>query len=132
MSDQSEIRWRSMAKWLRNVGGVCCVGFFLSLLALAEVYYPSYRPEVPQSERGWTTGLTWTHPVRYGTPQDESRSQRLFNLFFLGSGLIISGELIKIYKLGDYSGFRPAQTHLGITGGDHGSLSECKIARVWE
>lgn len=109
MSDQSEARWRSVAKWLRNVGAVCCVGFFLSLLALVEVYFPSYRPEVPQPERGWTTGLTWTHPVRYGTPQDESRSQWLFNLFFPGFGLIFAGELIKIYKLGDYSGLRRRQ-----------------------
>lgn len=95
-----------VAKCLQIIGGVCCVGFFLSYLALVQVYYPSYRPEVPRPERGFTTGLTWTHPVRYGTERDERRSQWLFELFFPGFGLIIAGELIKIYRLGDYSGLR--------------------------
>jgi hypothetical protein len=106
MSDKSDARWRSIAKSLRFVGGVCFVAFFLSHLTLVLAYYPSYRPEAPQVERGLTTGLTWTHPVRYGTERDEKRSQRLFELIFPSFGLIIAGELIKIYKLGDYSGLR--------------------------
>jgi hypothetical protein len=106
MSDQSGARWRSVAKRLRIIGGVFCVGLFLSDLAMFEVYYPSRRPEVPQPERGFTTGLTWTHPVRYGTAQDESRSQWLFELFFPAFGLMIAGDLIEIYILGDYSVFR--------------------------
>ena len=106
MNGRSDARWRSVAKWLRIIGAVSCVVLFLSYLALVEVYYPSRRPEAPHPRRGFTTGLTWTHPVRYGTAQDESRSQWLFALFFLASGLIIAGELIKIYRLGDYSGLR--------------------------
>jgi hypothetical protein len=106
MSAQSNARWRSVTKWLRIIGGVSCGGLFLSYLALVEVYYPSRRPEAPQPQRGFTTGLTWTHPVRYGTAQDESRSQCLFELFFPAFGLVIAAELIKIYKLGDYSGLR--------------------------
>jgi hypothetical protein len=46
----------------------------------------------------------WTHPARYGTEQDESRSQWLFELFFPSFGLIMAGELIKIYRLGDRVG----------------------------
>lgn len=82
------------------------MGLFLSYLAVVEVYYPSRRPEAPQPQKGFTTGLTWTHPVRYGTPSDESRSQCLFELFFPAFGFVIAAELIKIYKLGDYSGLR--------------------------
>jgi hypothetical protein len=99
-------RWRSLAKWLRVVGGIGGVGFFLSFLILVEVYYPSRRPEVSQPGKGYVTALTWTHPVRYGTGLDERRSQWLFNLFFPAFGLIAAGELIKIYGLGDYSGLR--------------------------
>jgi hypothetical protein len=106
MSERSDARWRSIARSLQIVGGVCFVVFFLSLLVLVLAYYPSYRPEAPQPERGLTTGLTWTHPVRYGTERDERRSQRLFVLIFPSFGLMISGELIKIYKLGDDSGLR--------------------------
>jgi hypothetical protein len=115
MSTRSDHRWRSIAKWLRIVGGVSWVCAFLSFLVLVQVYYPFRRPEAPQPRRGFTTGLTWTHPVRYGTPQDESRSQCLFELVFPAFGLIIAAELIKIYKLGDYSGLRgrsnPPWTH---------------------
>jgi hypothetical protein len=128
MTGSSEARWRSIAKWLRNAGAICCCGFFLSFPGLVEVYYSSYRPDVPQPEHGWTTGLTWTHPVRYGTPQaitpavaeaptwthpvrygtpqDGSHSQWLFNLFFPSFALIISGKYIKTYTLGGYSGLR--------------------------
>jgi hypothetical protein len=93
-----------MARSPQIVGSVCFVAFFLSFLVLVLAYYPSYRPEVPQPERGLTAGLTWTHPVRYGTERDERRSQRLFWWIFPSFVLMISGELIKIYKLGDYSG----------------------------
>lgn len=44
--------------------------------------------------------------MRYGTAEDEGRSQWLFELSFPSFGLIIVGELIRIYKLGDYSGIR--------------------------
>ncbi len=37
---------------------------------------------------------------------DACRSQWLFELFFPAFGLVIAGELIKVYKLGDYSGLR--------------------------
>jgi hypothetical protein len=36
MSARSNARWRSVAKWLRIIGGVSCVGLFLSYLALVE------------------------------------------------------------------------------------------------
>jgi hypothetical protein len=106
MSERSDARWRSIARSLQIVGGLGFVAFFLSFLILVLVYFSSYRPEIPQPERGLTVDLTWTHPVRYGTERDERRSQRLFGLIFPSFGLMISGELIKIYILGDYSGLR--------------------------
>jgi hypothetical protein len=106
MSERSDARWRSIGRSLQIVGGVCFVAFFLSLLILVLAYYPSHRPEVPQPEQGLTAGLTWTDPVRYGTERDERCSQWLFGLIFPSFVLMISGELIKIYKLGDYSGLR--------------------------
>jgi hypothetical protein len=104
MGERSDGRWRFAAKWLRIIGGVFFIGLFLSYLAIVEVYYPSHRPDTPQTQGGYTVGLTWTHPVRYGTRQDENRSQWLFELGLLGLGLIAAAELIKIYRLGDYSG----------------------------
>jgi hypothetical protein len=94
--------WRRLAKSLQIAGGVCCLGMFLAHIVMLAYFYSS-RPEIPEPERGWTTGLSWTHPVRYGTQLDEDQSQLLFNLFFSGFGLIISGILIKIYALNDYS-----------------------------
>jgi hypothetical protein len=102
MSERSDLRWRGIAKSLRIAGVICSVVFFVSHFALL-AYYSARRPDVPQPERGLTTGLTWTHPARYGTAQDESRSQWLFELFFPSFGLIMAGEMIKIYRLGDYS-----------------------------
>ena len=105
VSERSDFFWRRVAKWMRVVGFVCCFVFFISHFAML-AYYEASRPIVPQPKQGFATGLTWTHPVRYGTEQDESRSQCLFELFFPAFGLIIAGELIKIYRLGDYSGIR--------------------------
>ena len=102
----SDNLWRLLAKWLRIIGAFGCVGFLLSFLALVEVYYPSHRPAVPEQRAGYVTGLSWTHPVRYGTALDERRSQWLFNLYFPAFGLILAGELIRIYRLRDYSGLR--------------------------
>jgi hypothetical protein len=45
-------------------------------------------------------------PGQLGTEQDERRSQWLFDLFFPSFGLIALTEMIKIYKLDDYSGLR--------------------------
>jgi hypothetical protein len=88
------------------IGGVSSICLFLSFLALVEVYYSYRRPDAPQPQRGFTTGLTWTHPVRYGTPRDESRSHELFALSLLAFGLVFVAELIRIYKLNDTSGLR--------------------------
>jgi hypothetical protein len=97
--------WRFVAKFLRIIGVVCCVVFFISDFALL-AYYSANRPHVPEPEHGWTVGLRWTHPVSYGTEQDERRSQWLFELVFPSGGLIALGEMIRIYKLDDYSGLR--------------------------
>jgi hypothetical protein len=101
----SNDNWRSIAKSLRIIGVVCCLVFFVSHFALL-AYYSVNRPRVPQPEHGRTVGLTWTHPVSYGTEQDERRSLWLFDLFLPSFGLIVFGEMIRIYKLDDYSGLR--------------------------
>ncbi len=101
----SNDNWRSMAKSLRIIGVFCCLAFFVSHFALL-AYYSANRPNVPQPEQGRTVGLSWTHPVRYGTEHDERRSKWLFDLFLPSFGLIAFGEMIRIYKLDDYSGLR--------------------------
>jgi len=101
----SNDNWRSITKSLRIVGVVCCLVFFVSHYALL-AYYSANRPRVPQPEKGRTVGLTWTHPVRYGTERDERWSLWLFDLFLPSFGLIALGEMIKVYKLDDYSGLR--------------------------
>jgi len=97
--------WRSIAKWLRITGITCCIALTVSHFALL-AYYAAHRPVVPRPEYGMTIGLRWTHPTRYGTAQDARRSQWLFELFFPSFGLIALGEMIRIYKLDDYSGIR--------------------------
>ncbi|HEX3436683.1 MAG TPA: hypothetical protein VHT24_07930 [Pseudacidobacterium sp.] len=106
MKKTSDDRWRSLAKWLRMVGIVCFAVSFLSWLALVEVYYPFKRPVLAQPERGWTIPLSWTHPPLYGAAKDEKRIEWLFQMMLPGFGLVVLGELIKIYKLGDLSGLR--------------------------
>ena len=73
------------------------------------------RPPAPEPERGWTVGISWTHPTRYGTAQEEDRVLRLFFWFFPSFGLIALGEGIKMYVLDDYSGIaackRPPWNH---------------------
>src|ERR1019366_706793 len=101
----SNEKWRSIANWLRIAGFACCFAVWASHIALL-AYYAAHRPVAPQSEHGMTVGLTWTHPTRYGTGQDERRSQWLFDLFLPSFGLIVLGEMIRIYKLNDYSGIR--------------------------
>lgn len=97
--------WRLIAKSLVIAGFVCCLAFFLAEAALI-AYYSANRPDVPRQERGWTVDLSWTHPMRYGTGQDEGSLQLLFDLGFYSFGLIAVGEAVKIYKLDDYSGIR--------------------------
>src|ERR1700758_3932933 len=109
MSDQIKTRWRLLAKWMIALGAVWFFSLFIWFIALIEFYYPSHRPEFPQPQKGYTTGLTWTHPPRYGTTRDESRSHWLFNLSFVGFGFMIAGELVKIYRLNDHSGLRVDQ-----------------------
>jgi hypothetical protein len=100
-----DAKWRALAKWLRIAGGVWCFALLLSHVALL-AYYGADRPQQPQPEKGLTTGLMWTHPTRYGTKEDERRSQWLFEWCFAGLGPFVLGELIRVYKLNDYSGVR--------------------------
>lgn len=102
----SRDNWRSIAKSLQIIGFAWYIVFFVSSFALL-VYYAVNRPSVPRPERGLSVPLRWTHPVRYGAEQDEKRSERLFNLAFLGAGLFAVGEMITVYKLGDHSHWRP-------------------------
>ncbi len=98
-------KWRLTAKWLRTSGFVWCVACFLAELALIG-FYSQKRPEVRRPDQGLTVSLSWTHPVRYGTDQDEKRLQLCFDLFFVGFGFIALAESIMVYKLKDYSGIR--------------------------
>ncbi len=100
-----DAKWRAVANWLRITGFVLCFAVLLSHVILL-AYYAVNRPQEPQPEKGLTVGIMWTHPPRYGTKEDERRSQWLFELFFVGLGPIVLGELIRVYKLNDYSGIR--------------------------
>jgi hypothetical protein len=103
MRERTEARWRFLVKFLMTFGAVWFFGTFISMVVLIGFYYPSHRPDSPQPQKGFATGLTWTHPARYGTARDESRSQLLFDLGFAAGAIIVVGELMKIYKLKDYS-----------------------------
>jgi hypothetical protein len=106
MNSNSDFRWHLVAKWLRITGAICFFGVFVGHFAVL-AYFESHRPETPQLKAGLTTGLTWTHPVRYGRLNDERLSQWLFELGVPAAFVLMVGsELIKIYKLGDYSGVR--------------------------
>lgn len=62
-----------------------------------------YRPASPDPETKQTTGLTWTHPTKFGTEREETLNQWLFDFPFIGFGMILAGMGIKIYILEDYS-----------------------------
>jgi len=101
----SDCQWRRLAKALRITGAVCCVVLFIAHFAQL-AYFSANRPQAPEPGLGFTVALNWTHPTRYGTVRDERLSQWLFELFFPAFGLIAVGEMVKVYKLKDYSGIR--------------------------
>jgi hypothetical protein len=96
-------RWRVLARTTKIIGAMGFVVISLWLMLLIS-YYTAKRPHAPQPERGWTVGLEWTHPVSYGTKQEESRILWLHWSVLPFFGLVALGEIIKIYKLDDYSG----------------------------
>src|SRR5712692_5610569 len=98
-------KWQVLSRVVRTVGALSFVLSFVYSMVLIS-YYSAKRPHGPQPERGWTVGLSWTHPLSYGTAQEENRLQWLF-WWSLGSFCLIAvGEAIRIYKLDDYSGVR--------------------------
>ena len=96
-------RWSVLSKTLRVFGAIGCIVAFL-WLTFAIGYYTVTRPHTPQPESSWTIGLSWTHPTSYGTVQEESRLIWCHWSFFLFLAIGAVGEMIKIYKLNDYSG----------------------------
>jgi hypothetical protein len=103
MNPRTAKKWRVLSLVLKVIGVVGCVVTFGFLMVLIS-YYSAKRPHAPQPERGWTVGLTWTHPPSYGTVQEENRLFWLHWWFVPSFGLIALGEAIKIYKLDHYSG----------------------------
>jgi len=107
MSPGTTKRWRTFSQALKTIGFFGCVlTFTYSMVWIG--YYSAKRPNVPQPERGWTVSISWTHPPVYGTAQEENRLVGLDTWVippFLG--LLVLGEVIKIYKLRDYSGLKP-------------------------
>ena len=93
------------ARVLKAVGALGCLFTMGSSLFLI-AYYSAERPCDPVPERGWTVGLSWTHPTSYGTTQEESRLQWLSWWTVPSMSLIFLGEATKAYKLNDYSGYR--------------------------
>jgi hypothetical protein len=69
-------------------------------------YYDAKRPHFPQPDRGWTVGLTWTHPTSYGTAQEENVLLSLHSCSIVPFALIWVGVAIKVYLLNDYSDIR--------------------------
>jgi hypothetical protein len=103
METRAAQRWRVLSRALRVIGAV---GFAVVFLwsALLISYYSAKRPHAPLPERGWTVGLEWTHPTSFGTAQEENRLLWCSWLALPFFGLVALGEIIKIYKLDDYSG----------------------------
>lgn len=99
-------KWRVLSRVLKVIGVVGCVVTF-GYLMFQITYYSATRPRAPQAERGWTVGLTWTHPPSYGTAQEENHLFWLHWWFFPSFGLIALGEAIKIYKLDECSAIVP-------------------------
>ena len=99
------MKWRAVARILQIIGAVGFVVIFLCSFILIG-YYSAKRPQVPQPERSWTVGLTWTHPTRYGTAQEENLLLSLHWWTIAPFALIFLGEAIKIYLLNDSSGIR--------------------------
>jgi hypothetical protein len=98
-------RWRFIVKVLKMLGFIGCFTVFIWQTFLIG-HYSSVRPHTPEPQRGWTVGLSWTHPVSYGTAQEEERIMFLFWVPVPFAALIILGELIKVYVLEDYSGIK--------------------------
>ncbi len=95
-------RWRLVSRILIACGFIGVIASAIALEVLIS-YYSGHRPAAPQLERGWTVGISWTHPTRYGTAQEEGNVLRLFSLGLPFFCLIALGAGIRIYLLDDYS-----------------------------
>jgi len=102
MSPHAAQNWRAVSRLLIGLGFVGCIATALGLTLLIS-HYSASRPPVPDPERGWTVGISWTHPTRYGTVQDEHQVLRLFFWGFPSFVLVALGAGVKIYILDDYS-----------------------------
>lgn len=106
MSAHAARKWRGFSRVLILAGEVRCIATFLGSTFLIS-YYSYKRPPAPEPERGWTVGISWTHPTRYGTAKEEEWVQRLFFWSFPSFGLIALGWGTRAYLLDDYSWIRP-------------------------
>ena len=102
MSAHAAEKWRGLSRLLIVTGAVGCIATSLAL-ALLISYYSAKRPAAPSPERGWTVGISWTHPTRYGTAQEQGWVLRLFFWGVPSFCLIALGAGIRIYVLDDYS-----------------------------
>jgi hypothetical protein len=89
--------WITLRTTLRVLGFSGFLSAFVSLLGLT-VYYSYSRPDVPQSQTGYTERLSWTHPTRYGTAKDERLLSGLFISCFPFFFLIGVGEAMRLNK----------------------------------
>jgi hypothetical protein len=91
---------------LKALGAVGCTVTFGFLLFLSS-YYSAKRPHAPRPDRDWTVAIRWTHPTSFGPTQEANRVKLFFNLFLPFFCLMLLAEVIKVYKLDDYSGLPP-------------------------
>lgn len=105
VGSDAQRRWRLVVKTLKVLGVVGCLTVSIWQTFLIGRYSVT-RPHAPEPQRGWTVGLTWTHPSSYGTVHEEGRIMFLFWAFVPCFALIVVGELVKVYVLEDYSGIR--------------------------
>jgi hypothetical protein len=106
MNSQTAARWRLLSRALKIIGVVGFISTFALWMGFLW-YYSATRPQVPEPALGRSIGLTWTHPPRYGTSEEEDHLHCLFDCLLPFFGVILLSEAIKIYKLDDLSGIKP-------------------------
>ncbi|HYR84453.1 MAG TPA: hypothetical protein VE422_10285 [Terriglobia bacterium] len=92
-------RWIILSKALKVAGLVAFLACFTASLLIAQ-YANFTRPHNPNSEKGWTERIPWSYGA-YGTPRESTRLRWFFTCGFYCIVLIVFGEAINIYKLGN-------------------------------
>jgi hypothetical protein len=90
--------WRRLAKACETIGVAAFACCFIARLGLF-FYYIWHRPLGARPSLGWTEALGWG---RYGSIHEAANLSSLWWGIGAAFGVIVAGQFVRIYKLGEH------------------------------